>query len=96
MKPSDEPISPEMQAQLDHIGGKHVVVEYVYADGKGTRFLLESLDDDSDAVALWSDLAFSNGPALGEIRMRWDKALADELRKEFAEREVSDEEPAPW
>ena len=89
---SDQELSPEMQSQMDHLAGKQVVVEYVYADGKGTRFLLESLGEESDAAALWDDVAFTNGPPLVEIRMRWDQTQADALREHFVGQSVSTDE----
>lgn len=91
---SEQELSPKMQAEMDHLDGKHVVVEYVYANGTGTRFLLQSLDEDSDATALWADVSFDNGPPLVEIRMRWDPKLADELRSQFTEQERDEQEPA--
>ena len=75
-------VSPEMQRVLDHTYGKHVVVEYRYADGSGVVGLLK--DERAEAEA-WQDAAFTNGPPLVEIRIRWDQKIADEIRKTESE-----------
>jgi hypothetical protein len=78
------------ERESDHLNGKHVVVEYVYGNGKGTRFLLESLDVESEVRELWREIAFTNGPPLGEIRLRWDPKMADELREQLGSGERHD------
>ncbi len=73
---AEQEISPKLKAELDHLGGHGVVVEYVYADGKGTR---QAMDVDSPENEAWQDAAFTNGPPLIEIRIRFDPKACEEL-----------------
>lgn len=82
------------QETEDHLSGKHVVVTHVYADGNASSSLLDEEDEESIAVELWQDAAFTNGPPLVEIRLQWSKAEADKLRAIFEAR-TKNEEAAP-
>lgn len=80
---SDQELSPAMQEMLKHQSGKHVVVEYEYVDGKGPRYLLEEMGESPEFEA-WDDAAFTNGPHLVAIKLRWDQKAAAELRLQTA------------
>jgi len=69
---------PMSKAELAHLDGAEVVVIYVYQDGAGTQTLA---GETSPELQAWQEAAFTNGPPLTEIRIRWDPKAAAELRK---------------
>jgi hypothetical protein len=81
-----EPHDKNRTREFAHLAGEEVVVEYLYANGKGVRRLLVDEHDSQEfARELWQDATFTNGPPLYEICIRWDPKAAAELRTMAAE-----------